>query len=74
MIDQSFALSRSKSDNQITKTLVWSPTPIRGQKVDFLDKLNTWQDSEAMNLDSPPTSLSIRKYQSLGALETQKRR
>lgn len=74
MIDQSCALTRSKSDNVITKSLVWSPTPIRRQRLGFLDEFNHWQKFEDMALDESESPLAIRKFQSLGLLPTERTR
>jgi len=75
MVDQGFVLTRSRSDNQIKKSLVWSPTPIKEISVSFLDNLNGFSDNfngfsnaKELNFDGPENPLSIRKFQSAGLL------
>jgi hypothetical protein len=72
MVDQGFAITRSRSDNQITKSLVWSPTPIREMNVSFLESLSCPNSGES-SFDAKENSLVIRKYQSAGLIGLEQR-
>jgi len=73
MEDQGFVLTRSRSDNQIKKSLVWSPTPIKEMSVSFLDDLNRCSNAKELNFDGPENPLTIRKFQSAGLLGMEQR-
>jgi len=68
MIDQGFVLTRSRSDNQIKKSTVWSPTPIKEMSVSFLEDLNRCSNSKDSAFEGPENPLAIRKFQSAGLL------
>lgn len=71
MENQGFVLTRSRSDNQLKKSLVWSPTPIKEMSVSFLEDLNRCSNSNSF--DGPENPLAIRKFQSAGLLGMEQR-
>lgn len=67
-MNQSFALTRSKSDTRVIKSIVYSPTPIKELNVDFLESLNSSPNSKESSFASTEHPLAIRKFQSAGLI------
>ena len=62
--------SRPMKKNQLNRSTVWSPTPVRAHSVDFLDELNHFQRSNGdFDLNVSNTSLDLHKNKSLELVE-----
>ena len=67
-------LIRSKSDNNINKSKVLSPTPIKEQAVGFLNQLTNTaslqQRLEALEREEPESHFIVRKFWSVNTCPT----
>jgi len=73
MVDCGLVLIRSRSDDHIKKSLVWSPTPIKEMNVNFLEDLNGFSNSRDNVFNGAENPLAIRKFQSAGLLGMEQR-
>lgn len=72
-MNQTFPLTRSKSDDQINKSKVLSPTPIRENSLLLLNHIFEFSSAqrklELPDIEESANKYAIRKFQSLDTYE-----
>lgn len=66
MFNESHVLTRSKSEEKLTKTNVLSPTPIRDYSTNVLDEITGLNSLEGDFFSK--SNFAVRKHQSFGIL------